>query len=95
MRCPPKLSSTTPLISPRYFCWSRKCFCEIFTTILRRNAETGRITTAMSVIIGEIESIIIRIPMIEQIEVIIWVILWLSPIPRVSTSFVTLESTSP
>ena len=57
--------------------------------------ETGSIAIATSVSIGEIVSIIISIPIRVVTDVMICVIDWLSDIPSVSTSFVTLESTSP
>ena len=57
--------------------------------------EIGRITSAISVIIGLIDSIIINTPIIVAIEVINWVTLWFKLCPSVSTSFVILESTSP
>ena len=57
--------------------------------------EIGRITSAISVINGEILSIMIRTPMSVANEVMIVVILWFSPWPSVSTSFVMRESTSP
>ena len=58
-------------------------------------AEIGRITSAISVISGEMLSIMINTPISVATEVMIVVILWLSPCPKVSTSLVILESTSP
>ena len=58
-------------------------------------SETGRITSAISVMSGEILSIMINTPINVATEVMIVVMLWLSPCPKVSTSLVILESTSP
>ena len=59
----------------------------------------GKATTALSEglvkKIGEMLNIITRTPIIVVKEVMIVVILWLSPIPSVSTSLVILDNTSP
>ena len=57
--------------------------------------EIGRISSATIVIIQLMENIIIKIPMMVVTDVISCVALWLRLIDRVSTSFVTMESTSP
>ena len=58
-------------------------------------ADTGSIITAIIVIRGEILIIIMNTPTSVATDVIMVVILWLSPCPSVSTSFVVLERTSP
>ena len=52
-------------------------------------------TSAISVMSGEIVSIIYRTPMMVAVEVMSCVTLWLRLCPRVSTSLVMRESTSP
>ena len=52
-------------------------------------------TSAISVISGEIFSIITSTPTMVATEVMIWVMLWFRLCPRVSTSLVMRESTSP
>ena len=94
-KCPPYVSSTCPLICPKYSCCVTKNFCDFFTTNETRNAETGRITRAIRVIRGDMLNIIINTPTSVANEVIIVVILWLSPCPKVSTSLVILDRTSP
>jgi len=58
-------------------------------------SDIGSITSAISVISGEMLSIIISTPTSVATDVIIVVILWLSPCPSVSTSFVMRDKTSP
>ena len=57
--------------------------------------ETGRITSEISVMSGEIDSIMTSVPTKVATDVIICVILWFKLCPSVSTSFVIRESTSP
>ena len=57
--------------------------------------DIGSITIAIIVISGDILNIIISTPIIVAVDVIMVVILWLRPVPKVSTSFVILERTSP
>ena len=80
---------------PRYSCCCLKYFCDFFTTKERSTAETGRMTSAISVISGEIFSIITSTPTMVATEVMIWVMLWFRLWPSVSTSFVMRDSTSP
>ena len=60
-----------------------------------KTADIGSMTNAISVISGDMVSIITMTPIMVAVEVIICVTLWFSPCPRVSTSLVILESTSP
>ena len=83
------------MICPKYSCCVLKYFCDLFTTNDISPIDTGNITIAISVISGDILSIITVTPIIVATEVIIVVILWLSPIPSVSTSLVILDKTSP
>lgn len=57
--------------------------------------EMGRIITAISVISGEMRSIMTSTPTIVATEVMIWVMLWFRLCPSVSTSLVMRDSTSP
>ena len=57
--------------------------------------EIGKITSAISVISGEILSIITSTPISVATDVMIVVILWFNPCPKVSTSLVILDKTSP
>ena len=57
--------------------------------------EIGKITSAISVISGEILSIITSTPISVATDVMIVVILWFSPCPNVSTSLVIRDNTSP
>ena len=72
-----------------------KYFCECFTIKKLRNAVTGNITNETIVISQLIENIIIKIPIIVQIEVIICVTLWFKFCDTVSISFVIIDNTSP
>ena len=63
--------------------------------LMAKVAGTGSTTSAISVISGEILSIITSTPMMVAVDVMIWVTLWFNPIPSVSTSFVILDNTSP
>ena len=94
-RWPPYTSSTCPLICPRYSCCCLKYFCECFMTNEISIIETGRITSEISVMSGEIDSIMTSVPTKVATDVIICVILWFKLCPSVSTSFVIRESTSP
>ena len=52
-------------------------------------------TSEISVIRGEMDSIITRVPISVATDVMICVMLWFRVIPRVSMSFVIRERTSP
>ena len=57
--------------------------------------EIGKITSAISVIRGLMESIITSTPIIVVTDVMSVVMLWLKLCPSVSTSLVMRDSTSP
>ena len=69
--------------------------CDFLTTMETQIPETGSTTSAIRVISGEMLSIITSTPMIVAVDVMIWVTLWFKPMPRVSTSLVILDNTSP
>ena len=56
-----------------------KNLCDFLTVNETSSPDTGRITSAISVISGEMLSIIISTPISVAVDVIICVILWLSP----------------
>ena len=56
-------------MSPRYSCWLRKYFCEKRTTRLISPTLRGSSTSVMSVITGEMDSIMTRTPRIVETEV--------------------------
>ena len=58
-------------------------------------SDTGRISRAMRVIRALMESIMMSTPIMVVTLVISWVMLWFRLWPRVSTSLVMRESTSP
>ena len=64
---------------PKYSCWARKNFWDFFVTSPISPIEIGRITSAISVISGEILSIMIRTPTSVATDVMIVVMLWFSP----------------
>ena len=77
------------------FCWARKYFWLNLTTNSTSAIETGRIKMAISVIQGLMVSIMMSTPIMVVMLVISWVMLWFRLWPRVSTSLVMRESTSP
>ena len=72
-----------------------KYFWECFTTTPMSPPDTGRITRAISVIRGLMDSIMIRMPTMVATEVIRVVMLCPRLWPKVSTSLVIRDSTSP
>ena len=80
---------------PRYSCCVLKYFWDFFTTSEINAMEIGRITQAISVMSGEMLSIMISTPMMVAVDVMICVMLWFSPCPSVSTSLVIRDNTSP
>ena len=65
------------------------------TTSTTSTSETGTVRNVTPASTTETESIMTVTPMSCVMEVMSCVTLWLSDWPRVSTSFVTRESTSP
>ena len=63
----------------KYSCWSLKYFWDFLTTNEISAMEIGRITIAISVISGEILSIMISTPIKVATDVMIVVILWFNP----------------
>ena len=92
---PEYTSSTWPFTEPSTFCWARKYFWLNLTTNSTSAIETGRIKMAISVIVGLMVSIMMSTPIMVVTLVISWVMLWFRLWPRVSTSLVMRESTSP
>ena len=72
-----------------------KYFWLNLTTTSTSAIETGRISRAISVILGLMDSIMMSTPTIVATLVISWVTLWFRLWPSVSTSFVMRDSTSP
>ena len=95
MTCPPYISSTCPLMCPRYSCCAVKCFWERFTSTRMIRKEAGMMQSATSVICQLMVNIIIMIPTSVVTEVMICVTLWFRDWFRTSISLVTRESTSP
>ena len=85
--CPVYISSTWPLTSPRYFCWSWKNPCEREMTILMMNIDAGSIRSAMTVIIGLMLSIMISMHKTVAALDIVCVMLFRSVWLIVSISF--------
>ena len=76
-------------------CWALKYFWLNLTTTSTSASDTGRMSSAISVILGLIESIMTSTPIIVVTLVINWVTLWFRLWPSVSTSFVMRDRTSP
>ena len=76
-------------------CWALKYFWLNLTTTNTSASDTGKISRAMRVILGLMDSIMISTPIMVVTLVISWVMLWFRLWPSVSTSLVMRESTSP
>lgn len=83
------------MTTPRYFCWARKYFWLNRTTTDTSATDTGRISRAIRVISGLMDSIMTSTPTIVVRLVIRVVMLWFRLWPSVSTSLVMRLSTSP
>ena len=76
-------------------CWALKYFWLNLTTTSTSASDTGRISRAMRVMRGLMDSIMISTPIMVVTLVMSWVMLWFRLWPRVSTSLVMRDSTSP
>ena len=72
-----------------------KYFWLNLTTSITSASETGRMSSAIRVILGLMDSIMMSTPIMVVTLVMSWVMLWFRLWPRVSTSLVMRESTSP
>ena len=72
-----------------------KYFWLNLTTTSTSASDTGKISRAIRVMRGLMESIITSTPIMVVTLVISWVMLWFRLCPSVSTSLVMRESTSP
>ena len=72
-----------------------KYFWLNLTTSITSTRETGKISRAIRVMRGLMDSIMISTPIMVVMLVMSWVTLWFRLWPRVSTSLVMRESTSP
>ena len=76
-------------------CWALKYFWLNLTTMSTSTSETGRISRAIRVIFGLMDSIMTSTPIMVVTLVMSWVMLWFRLWPSVSTSLVMRDSTSP
>ena len=76
-------------------CWALKYFWLNRTTMSTSTSETGRISRAIRVIFGLMDSIMTSTPIMVVTLVMSWVMLWFRLWPSVSTSLVMRDSTSP
>ena len=84
-----------PIDVPQIFLLRAEKLLGFFVTRPSSVIETGRMMIAISVISGEMLSIIINTPIMVAVAVMMVVMLWFKPCPSVSTSLVIRESTSP
>ena len=76
-------------------CCALKYFWLNLTTMSTSTSETGRISRAIRVIFGLMDSIMTSTPIMVVTLVMSWVMLWFRLWPSVSTSLVMRDSTSP
>ena len=92
---PVYICSTWPLSDPVHSHWEANCFCERLAISMVTTNDSGTVSSEITASSGDIQNMMIRMPITVSVEVISCVSTCCSVLETLSMSLVTRESRSP